>query len=272
MTSNQSAPTPSPPSESWEHFELWQHVREIFRELPTEFKSTIKVEGISATEIFSFGAALGFTIEEEVVRTLNALRIHWDPTEEYADYVFVRQGESFPDVLLKRAGDNVELPILGIELKSWYLLAKEGEPSYRFKTTPAACAPQDLHVVVPWVLSNVVSGVPIVFEPYVGLSSYMAEYRNYWWQHLRETEGDTTIRSPQGVTPYPAARTSYSDEAVEDSGNNFGRIARIGIIDDWVEKFDDLTLIGISVGRWREFFKGPIISKSKRKRRPKATT
>ena len=40
-------------------------------------------------------------------------------------------------------------PLLGIELKGWYVLSKEGEPSGRYKVTPAACAPQDLLVIVP---------------------------------------------------------------------------------------------------------------------------
>ena len=39
---------------------------------------------------------------------------------------------------------------MGIELKGWYVLAKEKEPSFRYKVTPAVCAPADLLVVVPW--------------------------------------------------------------------------------------------------------------------------
>ena len=30
---------------------------------------------------------------------------------------------------------------MGIELKGWYVLAKEREPSFRQKVTPAACSP-----------------------------------------------------------------------------------------------------------------------------------
>lgn len=248
MTNAPDPPIEQPPDPSWEHYALWQRVREAFQELPLQFRSTISVSGISATEIFSFGAVLGFTIEEEVVRTLNALKPHWDPEDRYTDYLFVRQAESFPDVLLRDVVAQSE-PIMGIELKSWYLLAKEGEPSYRFKTTPTACALQELHIVVPWVLSNVVSGTPLVFEPYVGLNRYLAEYRNYWWQHIRKTKGSTIIRSPLDARPYPPARSNYSDESAEDSGNNFGRIGRITLIDEYVRKFDSLNLIGINAKR-----------------------
>ncbi|MBI2761786.1 MAG: hypothetical protein HYX51_10220 [Chloroflexi bacterium] len=266
MTSIPPPPVERPPDPSWEHYALWHNVREAFKELPLQFKSTITVSGISATEIFSFGAVLGFTIEEEVVRTLNALKVHWDPEGQYNDYLFVRQAEGFPDVLLRDVVSDGD-PVIGIELKSWYLLAKEGEPSYRFKTTPAACAPQDLHVVVPWVLSNVVSGTPIVYEPYVGLNRYLAEYRNYWWQYIRNTKGKTSIRSPQDARPYPPARSNYSDDADGDSGNNFGRIGRSTILDDYVRKFEEIKLIGISVNRWRSFFVGQVASGGSKRER-----
>ena len=78
--------------------------------------STITISGINATELYSFGAVLGLIIEEEVVRTLNNLRQDWYPGEKYLDYIFIRQPETFPDMLLKKTdGDEI---ILGIELKS----------------------------------------------------------------------------------------------------------------------------------------------------------
>jgi len=85
---------------------------------------------------------------------------------------------------------------MGIELKGWYLLAKEGEPSFRFQVTPRACAIQDLVVVVPWELINVISGKPQVFAPYVENARYAAEYRNYHWQHVRTSDSDNRIKSP----------------------------------------------------------------------------
>lgn len=237
MSTTVTPPKRHLPPKHWPHYELWKRAREVFYEIPKHFRSTISVSGIRATEIFTFGAVLGITIEEEVVRTLNDLRDHWDPDGRYADYVFIRQPETFPDVLL-RDPESSDI-IMGVELKSWYLLAKEGEPSFRFTVTPDVCNPQDLIGVIPWALSNVLSGSPIVFKPYVELARDVAEYRNYWWERVREAEGSTKIQSPSGsgVRPYPNARDEISDKAVKDKGKNFGRIARMGIMDEYVEEF-----------------------------------
>ncbi len=253
MPDQNSPPQRTNPPKHWAHYKLWERVQEVLQEIPRQFKSTIAITGIAVAEVYSFGAALGFTIEEEVVRTLNILRDQWDAEKQYGDYIFIRQPQSFPDVLLKNVstGDI----ILGIELKSWYLLAKEGEPSYRFKVTPMACAPQDLLVVVPWVLSNVLSGTPIVFAPYIESARYMAEYRNHWWQNARRAASTSVIRSPSGVAPYPKAREMIGDEPAEDQGNNFERIARIGLMDTYVAGFKEVPLLGVKVARWRKFFK-----------------
>lgn len=146
---------------------------------------------------------------------------------------------------------------MGVELKSWYILAKEGEPSFRYLVTPVACASQDLFVVVPWALSNVLSGNPVVFEPYIETARFIAEYRNYWWQHVRSANSDITINPPSRVVPYPAPKTLMNDVPTSDSGNNFGRIARIklGEFDDWVARFNQVSLLGINVREWRRFFR-----------------
>jgi hypothetical protein len=155
----------SPPS-NWRYRKVWEAVRNrALPELPLHFRSTIQIGGIHATEIYTFGAALSAAIEEEVVRTLNSLREVWDGERTFPNAQFVRQPQRFPDVLLIDEGQDQI--IFGIELKSWYLLAKEGEPSFRFTATPSACAPADLLVIVPWTLSFAVAGAPIVFEPYI---------------------------------------------------------------------------------------------------------
>jgi hypothetical protein len=66
------------------------------------------------------------------------------------------------------------------------MLAKEGEPSFRMAQTPAACADQDLLVVVPWYLDNVLSGKPVAAEPFVVSSRCATEHRNYYWQVARK--------------------------------------------------------------------------------------
>lgn len=114
-----------------------------------------------ATDIFTLNTALGATIEDSMVKTLNDLRAVWDSSDEYETYAFVRQPQKFPDVVLRQI-DNGEDVLLGIELKGWYLLAKEEVPTYRFTVTEAACNEHDLLVVVPWVLSNILAGSPVL--------------------------------------------------------------------------------------------------------------
>lgn len=247
------APTEILPAEDWQHLELWKRVKELLKDLPEHFSSTISVSGISAIEVYSFGAVLGLTIEEEVVSALNNSRSDWDSNNEYENYQFYRQAETFPDVLLKQI-DGTDI-IMGIELKSWYLLAKEGEPSFRFTVSPTVCNPQDLLVVVPWVLSNVLSGSPEVFIPYIKPAKYIADYRNYWWQHIRRADSDTDIIYPENPSPYPNGREKISDHPTNDSGKNFGRIARLGIMDTYVKSFEGTKLLGKTIEQWRKFFK-----------------
>jgi len=144
---------------------------------------------------------------------------------------------------------------MGIELKGWYLLAKEAEPSLRFAATSAACAKRDLIVVVPWVLGNVISGSPILFEPYIESAQYAAAYRNYHWQALRQTSQDTYIEIPTNVNPYPVKADHILDRARSDSGGNFGRLARTGMMDSYMQKLNDVQLCGIKTLYWRQFLK-----------------
>ena len=241
------------PSHDWEHFQLYENVGRCLAGIPEYFRSTISVMGVGVTEIYSFSTVLGLTIEQEVIRTLNDLRSEWDPTGNYRDFHFIRQAQTFPDVLF--ANPATGQIIMGIELKSWYLLAKEGEPSFRYQVTVEACAVQDLLVVIPWVLSNVLSGNPIVLKPYIETARYVAEYRNYWWRSIRKSKSSEEIISPLDVTPYPSAKTQISDMPVSDSGNNFGRIARIGLLDEYVQSFQDYNLLGVRTADWRRFLK-----------------
>jgi len=206
---------------------LHQAVQRALFALPSRFKSTLNIEGVLATDLHAFNASLGASIEEQVVAALNDLRKSWDPDGKYPMHQFVRSAQRFPDVTLRSMvlGDPAP-PLLGIELKGWYVLSKEGEPSGRYKVTPAACAPQDLVVVVPWALTNALSGTPRLFAPYIESARYVAEYRNWWWQHKRGARtARTGIASPRDATPYPARKADkILDVPESDSSGNFGRI------------------------------------------------
>jgi hypothetical protein len=251
-------PKPVEPPSNWKYLGLWMKIKSILENLPNYFKSTLNITtAMNVTEIYVFGQALSYTIEEEVVHTLNDTKSVWDPSGEYCGYRFLRQPQSFPDVLLLNPKIGKNSIIMGIELKSWYLLAKEGEPSFRFKVTPNACAPQDLLVIVPWVLSNVVTGTPIILKPFVISARYVAEYRNYWWKHMRKAEGDVEIRHPMAVTCYPSSREQIDDEPIYDPGNNFGRLARTRMkeMDEWITMCKSEKILGIEIEKWIEFFR-----------------
>ncbi len=243
------------PSASWEHYALWRGVRDALASLPAYFHSDTFIEGISATDIFALNSALATTIESQVVETLNRIRSVWDPRDQYGSCNFVRQPQSFPDVVLKDLARPSDAPLLGIELKGWYLLAKEGEPSMRFTQTEAACADADMIMVVPWVLASVISGRPTIFTPYIESAKFAARYRNYYWENLRGASAVTGIAVPPNAHPYPKANEATTDKPVSDGGGNFGRIARTGIMDDYLRRMMVQPVCGIQARYWLEFFK-----------------
>jgi hypothetical protein len=242
-------------SEDWPHHELAKRVREAIQSLPAFFQTRTSIEGISAVDIFTLNSVLGAAIENQLVATLNLMRSVWDPDEKYLLYSFIRQAQTFPDVLLKKTSGDQQTPIMGIELKGWYLLAKEGEPSFRFQVTASACAPQDLIVVVPWALDNVISGSPKVFPPYIEFARYAADYRTYHWQELRESKSDREITVATGVQPYPKKTDQILDQPRSDKGGNFGRFARTGLMDSYLQSVKGELLCGIGAEYWLTFFK-----------------
>ncbi|HLI77831.1 MAG TPA: hypothetical protein VKV02_12865, partial [Acidobacteriaceae bacterium] len=224
--------------------------------LPGFFEFGTRIEGIDATDLFSLNSVLGTSIEVQVVSTLNKMRGIWDPDEHWVGYRFERQSQVFPDVLLIQRGLEKPNIAMGIELKGWYLLSKEGVPTFRFPTTAEACSIYDLIAVVPWHLSSVTSGSPVAREPWVESARYAAEYRNYWWQHMRDTSDPRGIRTPVGAQPYPTKDMHVTDLPDYDPGRNFGRLARIaGLMADWVEAAKAQEALGIPINDWVAFLK-----------------
>lgn len=247
-------PSRSQPASDWVHYQLYERVRASVYAVSAHFQSGTTIEGVVATDLQTLNQVIGATIEEQVVATLNRMRRVWDPEGEYFRYSFRRQAQVFPDVLLM-AEENGRDVILGIELKGWYLLAKEQMPNFRFQITPAACAAADLLVVVPWALDNVLSGRPVTHKPFIESARYAAEHRNYWWTEVRETRADRRIISPEDVTPYPSKSDRIADRPVTDGGGNFGRLARTGLMDAYIQETLDVPLAGIPVERWLEFLR-----------------
>ena len=247
-------PEPKGPDPAWQHYQLYSKVIDTLYAVPAHFDSRTTIEGLVATDVQTLNSVLGATIEDQVVTTLNRLRPVWDPSDQYQRFSFQRQAQVFPDVLLK-ADSNGEEIILGIELKGWYLLAKEREPNFRFTTTSDACANADLIVVVPWVLGNVLSGSPVTFKPFVARAKYAAAFRNYWWTTVRKAKTNASIVAPKQVTPYPSKSNQVADKPASDGGNNFGRLARTGLMDDYIQQSLNLRLSGIPARDWIDFLR-----------------
>ena len=237
-----------------EHSPVYAHVIEALYSVPFHFSSGTVIDGLLATDLQTLNQVLGATIEEQVVATLNRMRGVWDPNDNYTRFSFVRQAQVFPDVLLK-ADKNGEEIVLGVELKGWYLLAKEGVPNFRFQVSPAVCAPDDLLVVVPWALSRVLSGTPVAYRPFVISARDAAEYRNEWWTTIRKSSGDRSITSPSDAAYYPQKGDQTLDRAAADQGGNFGRIARTGLMDDYIKSMHETSLSGIPVKAWLDFLR-----------------
>jgi hypothetical protein len=248
------------PDTIWQYFDVWDSTKSLLYSIPNHFQSDLSIRGVNVTEIFSVGALFSGILETQIVDTLNRLRGIWDKDAKYFPYSFIRQPQNFPDVLLMKTAGGEEVKskdiLFGIELKSWYILSKEGEPSFRYQITPAACADADLLVIVPWILSDVVSGSPKLFQPWIESARYVAEHRNFYWQKSRKQRNkNPNIRTPKDIKHYPDIRQEAADEAEEDKGGNFGRIARTNIINQYINSLKDRSYLGIKISHWIEFLK-----------------
>jgi hypothetical protein len=240
----------------WDHLDLYNSVSETLLALPAYFKSELRITGVLATDLYTFNTALGATIENQIVDSLNERREDWDPNDDYRDYRFVRQAQRFPDVILRGSTPaKTDDIILGIELKGWYALAKEREPSFRFVASPNVVAPWDILAVYPWALSEVTSGTPSLFTPWVASARWAAEYRNWYWQHGMRSKGDKTITLATHTSFYPPSKSEMNDVPASDTGNNFGRLGRYGIMDEYMESLRKELVSGIPVDAWQRFLK-----------------
>ena len=231
--------------------ELREGIVRALRAVPVHFSSTINMEGLFATDLFAMNTLLGGAIEEQTVATLNKTRSIWDSGGKWADYQFRRYPESFPDVRLE--SERAEEPLMGIELKGWYLLSKEEMPSFRFRASADAMTVWDLLAVFPWSLSNVISGTPVLGSPFIEQAKYAAVLRTDYWEH--RSKNAKAVIHPE-THPYPEAGSAYSDTVVDDKGGNFGRIARIsGLMDDWIDETVRTKLSGIEARWWIRFLR-----------------
>lgn len=241
-------------------FGLIERLRTIaFPSLPAECRIDNTYSGILATDLFSLNTLLGSMIESKVVAFLNSHRHLWDDGK-WKEYHFIRSNESFPDVRLVNIS-GVKKVVLGIELKSWFILSKEGEPSFRYRTASEACDKGDLLCIVPWYLSDAVCGNPVLSTPWVYSAKAAAEASKRHWVYLRQTSTPLSLSHrgldvPKGIKPYMEnARDKTNYKPKQDGGNNFGRLARTGIMDDFVKETLQTDILGIPAYNWSLFLK-----------------
>lgn len=250
------APTPGP-DRSWPHYDLFNNVVRTLYALPDGFESSLKISDFRATDVFTLNSALSASIEDAVVKGLNARRAAWDVNAEYMLCRFERQAQAFPDMRLVRDSGAGKEILMGVELKGWFALSKEGEPTFRYTVNPNVCAPADLLVVYPWVLSDVIAGSPRLLRPFVWSARAVAEQRNAYWRDMRAKRGGNGAIVPATHQhPYPAVKTDQcADRAEDDAGGNFGRVARYGLLDEFVKETRAQELSGIPVAAWLTFFR-----------------
>ncbi|SHK20436.1 hypothetical protein [Fibrobacter sp. UWH4] len=248
-------------------FTLIERLRSVvFPSLPSECFIENDYSGILATDLFSLNTLLGSMIENKVVLFLNTHRPLWDDGN-WEEYHFIRSNESFPDVRLVAKNGN-ENPKLGIELKSWFILSKEGEPSFRYATASEACDAGDLLCIIPWYLSNAVCGKPILTNPWVYSAKAASEAMKRYWLFERNTPEPMTldergVDTPKSIKPYMLnARDKTNYKPRSDGGKNFGRLARTGIMSQFVEETLKTDILGIPADNWRRFLKAHTDSKS----------
>ncbi|WP_299520553.1 hypothetical protein [uncultured Serinicoccus sp.] len=236
---------------------LYDGVHAALAALPAYFEFDNTIGGIDATDLHNLNTLMGAAIEVQVVEALNGLRTVWDPDRQWTDYSFVRSAQAFPDVRLVRRTATGTDTALGVELKGWFLLAKEGVPSLRYKVAPAACEPWDLVCVVPWYLNNAVAGTAQVTTPWVEQARYAAQWRDHWWEHIRVPKDPSAPRGvavPPDAAPYPSKADLVSVVPERDGGDNFGRLPRCRpLMDAFIADALDHTILGIPARDWQAF-------------------
>jgi len=244
-----------------QHDGLYDTVPDLLNRVPADFDTELQIESIDAADIFGMGEVLASSVENQVADSLNRLKPDF-LEDKYDNHEFIRQSQTFPDILLKDRDNPGSDPVMGIELKCWYLLAKEGEPSLRFKTTVNACAPQDLLVFYPWTLDSTVTGRPEIYRPFIMPAQFASLFIDYYWQDLKnwqDEDPNKSIARPGEISPYPVKSDRIQDKPAQDDGGNYGRFRRKVInelepLENYMDQMFGTELLGIPAKDWAEFY------------------
>ena len=92
--------------------------------------------------------------------------------------------------------------------------------------------------------------------PWVHPAREAAEYRNHRWTEIRVTTTDPGIVHPsRPVSPYPTKADEIADRPVSDRGGNFGRLARTGLMEDFLQTSRRASIAGMAAEHWISFFR-----------------
>ena len=242
------------PAADWPHRALWERVKDALSVLPEHFAFPTIIEGVPAPDIPSANTFLGSGIEAHIPKALNRMREMWDPEGKYDDFAFVRQPQVFPDVPFRQIKPDGET-LFALEIKSWYALAREREPSLRITVNSKWCHPADLVVVYPWALSNAIAGRAMLFPPFVTGCRTAARVRNAYWDSRGKTPADKKVLPPKDAAKFwPSKGSEFNDSAPADKGGNFGRLARTGVMDAFITRlFAEQVIADIPLGSWQKF-------------------
>ncbi len=90
--------------------------------------------------------------------------------------------------------------------------------------------------------------------PFVVNAGYAATYRNWHWTNVIRSGGDKGGIKLSGVTDhYPSKSQLIGDEPEHDRGGNYGRFARTGLMDAYMERLFGQALAGVPLDAWQRF-------------------
>jgi hypothetical protein len=103
-------------------------------------------------------------------------------------------------------------------------------------------------------LDEIISGAPKLYRPFIEEARYAAEHRNHYWETRRDVPAvQARVELSPINEPYPSKSQKFNDTPVADKGGNFGRVARGGLMTNFITALLDQPISGIPARYWQGF-------------------